>query len=970
MNNNINDYNNPIGFGKNLFYNNKFIDPNIPDDKILSKTEIEESVKESEYNRKHVNRFGYQSLENKTTPHKKVSVINIDSSQRSLGPVNIMGSVIYELDKNPLIFNNNQSLMKIIHKNHPFVIEDKISLSNVSSVNINFFDIISIKKNSFYVRIEHASHGISLTGLYDNTTVKDLTAVSYVDRLTSSDIFQLNGINTIFTDTKQNYILNSKIILDLSVIISGVKGNFSNINRELDNVNPNNFIFEIPVNVINKKQQIYPIIYFDINTGTYIVDENAYLILLPKAANYNYLDGSSYDYINTTYTDPVNGSTFYSSIKEIIANPIPTPHTVQDNTIQIIFLNMYNIPINYINAAYPLNTGQRKGFHIIKNVGADFYIVDLGQKAFCKNQNQFSTTRVDENDIDTIFNVGGGNFCTIRYVTDVLDGYPNPYNYKIKLTKDFKNISRVRLLSSEFPNTYRLINNSSGKIYWQNLDDGDYIYSADVISGNYSPLKLAGKIAEVMSSVLRIPYKNDTLLQSQIKNYDVDGFYKYHIFKVDIDVVTDIVLFSSYREILLKTDKVIIIPDINIIVTLESHNLTNSDIGNFYILVTPTQPSSLSINSPKTIYQLDGVNGTLSMSLNTSLIFISDIISVGTSIKYTDLQFNSDVTFGLIVAVSTGYLLKINDLIYNSTENNLYIITAVLDNNQYSIVTSPKKLIYGNSFINIIPVIGATFKFMSFSKVIDSQYKMIVNHPGNNLVIGDKITVSNSSGVNGVRPNIINGDHYIAGIIDADHYFINLTNIDTTYVSGGKNGIISIRYADLFRLRFDFSDTFGDILAFRNVGAPNAITKYGGIISNQDFYEDDKTYDSTGISIIDKKNVMHLSGPQYFLMKSAALTNIYNNGNVDNVFAKILLTDVPGTILFNTYVSPPINFDFPLSSLSVVDFSFYLPDGNIFDFNGFEHSFTLEITELINFAPDTQYNSRLNTDTNANNYNN
>lgn len=88
--------------------------------------------------------------------------------------------------------------------------------------------------------------------------------------------------------------------------------------------------------------------------------------------------------------------------------------------------------------------------------------------------------------------------------------------------------------------------------------------------------------------------------------------------------------------------------------------------------------------------------------------------------------------------------------------------------------------------------------------------------------------------------------------------------------------------------------------------------------------------------------VVSLDGEQYVFMTCPQLNNIRNTGAVNNIFAKILLSDPPGTQIFNTFVSVKKEFDenaFP--SLSALEFTFYDHDGKLYNFNNVNHSFTL-----------------------------
>ena len=77
------------------------------------------------------------------------------------------------------------------------------------------------------------------------------------------------------------------------------------------------------------------------------------------------------------------------------------------------------------------------------------------------------------------------------------------------------------------------------------------------------------------------------------------------------------------------------------------------------------------------------------------------------------------------------------------------------------------------------------------------------------------------------------------------------------------------------------------------------------------------------------------------------LSNITHFGskNIDNVFAKINMKCKSKHNDHDEYVITPIIFNTPYT-LSKLSLSFYSPDGILYDFNGLEHSFMLEITTL------------------------
>ena len=99
--------------------------------------------------------------------------------------------------------------------------------------------------------------------------------------------------------------------------------------------------------------------------------------------------------------------------------------------------------------------------------------------------------------------------------------YANPNKYRIYFREKFLNIKKVRLVSTEFPNTEQVIRTQptakkNNKIYWKNYPDGDdvstdrTIYSITITDGNYSASKFAKELETKMNSVERAATAGDS----------------------------------------------------------------------------------------------------------------------------------------------------------------------------------------------------------------------------------------------------------------------------------------------------------------------------------------------------------------------------------------------------------------------------------------------------------------------------
>ena len=106
--------------------------------------------------------------------------------------------------------------------------------------------------------------------------------------------------------------------------------------------------------------------------------------------------------------------------------------------------------------------------------------------------------------------------------------------------------------------------------------------------------------------------------------------------------------------------------------------------------------------------------------------------------------------------------------------------------------------------------------------------------------------------------------------------------------------------------------------------------------------------------------LVDLSGDDYFYMCSPQLADtVKDDGLVTNIYAKILLNQAPGNILYDTFVSnPKIYYDTPLKFLDKIEFIFKEPGNNLFFMNNLDHSFSLKIDEVIEIIENTNFSSR------------
>jgi len=329
----------------------------------------------------------------------------------------------------------------------------------------------------------------------------------------------------------------------------------------------------------------------------------------------------------------------------------------------------------------------------------------------------------------------------------------------------------------------------------------------------------------------------------------------------------------------------------------------------------------------------------------------------------------------------TVYSINITPGNYNTTDlateiNNQINSVNIVNNNIISTDTysyapkfTSKVSININTNLFTIEFFGTLTIINPFNVTISSSnstvYFLEINHPNHLLTIGTQITIQNSSSIGVVPDYIINTVQTIYSIIDADHYIVQLNSFNvlsnnSTITSGGGNAV-QIIYPFITRLLLNTAGTVGNLLGFRNVGQPNSITQWNYVVSNNTPYVNDILTDATGIPIKSSVigNYINLNGDNYLLIANPLLKNTVDTGGINGIFAKILLAGPPGYVLFNQYIQLGDELIEGVLSLSELEFYFYASDGTLYEFNGLEHSMTIEIYEKITNNSNINNSSRL-----------
>jgi len=507
---------------------------------------------------------------------------------------------------------------------------------------------------------------------------------------------------------------------------------------------------------------------------------------------------------------------------------VPGTPTLLSSYVTISMLYVNGVQTNIINSKYPVDIYHVKSYQVIDETTTDGYYILLDSIALSSG------------------NVGGSSVI-IGKISDFTGGYTEPNQYKIPMEHILKNVVAVKIKSTEFPNSEYVVKNyptssQNNKLYWQNYEDGTYLYSIELSPGKYDPTKLISSIQTATYDVKRYLYPSVT------QDY-IDRNY----IRVSIETETDTTTFNSYKEILMK----------------------RPFVGLYYIKNDST----------------------------------------------ADYVFHTVGT-------------KVSD---DPPVDQLYPLFIVI-------------------------------KFANHGLTLNTSYK--THESGSNFVsdgsVGDDVIISGTTTYMGIPGTTIDGTYEVyypnlgLNLSATDYFMIMLQPFDIGQYKqrdiAQNGGIFTMYIPNIFRLLFDKPDTIGQLLGFPNVGETYAVTKYDKTITNKDEYEPD----ISPISVIDTTtpgDSIILSGNNYILMVCDELNVIETFSTIKSAFAKILLIGIPGKVCFNTFVDTPKIFYEPIAELSTLSLSFYSPNGNLYDFNGLDHSFTLAITTLDNLPDNTNINT-------------
>lgn len=438
-----------------------------------------------------------------------------------------------------------------------------------------------------------------------------------------------------------------------------------------------------------------------------------------------------------------------------------------------------------------------------------------------------------------------------------------------------------------------------------------------------------------------------------------------------------------------------------LITTFTNHNYDTSHIGsNVTFYETKTVPAL------DDTHQIDGIFSQNSFTIIDSILAESNTNIIGEggyiSRNHPIITYTVDITS--ITNGSTTILecpnhnlrpndkIQINNVLNLNGTHNIYTtpnsntITLNYNTNNATLSSDIENKSYigtglytvsfpNHNFNNIISIQNTTGYPTGFT--YGNLFVVQTQLPHGLITSGSIIRFSQTQTSANVNLNV---GHKIHSIIDSDEFIIGTTIGSGLVSTSSGSGIITsgiIGFNQEFKL-YNINDVGGipgnnfnnKKFTIREIIDENTFNFY-----TNDFFANstesgggNSAYISSlihgfnGIQRNTKDNLLNrsinLQGENYSFLCCPQLSTMMNTGNVKDVFARVILDQSPGSMVFS-YLSNPKIFDkVPLDKLDELEFSMLNYDGTLYEFNDLDYSFTLQITENIDVTDSFNISSK------------
>lgn len=292
---------------------------------------------------------------------------------------------------------------------------------------------------------------------------------------------------------------------------------------------------------------------------------------------------------------------------------------------KLSYLHIGGIPLGYLNANYPINNTNYQSQHeIYKVIDSNNFEIMIKYKSFM--------------DI-----TGGGKYIQIMKILNSIIGYPDSNDYVINLKKSFNNVINIELISTEFPYVDLIIRKGiNDKLYWKNIDDGNYIYNIIIDEGTYTTNTLLNKL---------LYYLNNTPLVSSI-NSNLD-FVIYNLFEISFEPNNQKIVFTPYKQSSLPNS-----------LSIRTELLDN----NYYYILTVNHKNNLvSVNDIVTI--IGSTNVTMKIEKNNKTqIFSFSASYINTNHKVYSIDLSNE-TYDIILGLRDNIFTELVEVESRGDQN-------------------------------------------------------------------------------------------------------------------------------------------------------------------------------------------------------------------------------------------------------------------------------------------------------------
>ncbi len=710
-----------------------------------------------------------------------IEYVNIDSKNRTIMPQNIILKS-YKLTNNPLTISNNelqisldQSIINTLN------IGDKFSL-----LNINPFKKIYLAYGDInYSNTQYTNPIPNETQSTDPLLIQFFKDKSYAQINVNPNIY-INQNNTqVDFSILSTYFDTSKV----TVSISGIKG----VNAEKIYTNTNTNIANDSYLLISSNETAYK------NIIKYTNDEN-----------YPYIGNIPISFINQihrVYITPPNETNIVPNINKFyILLPWNSDgtniETTSDNYNITFNFNHYNlIPINELNADFPINNEHVNGYHIIKSINTNYIT--------CTIYPPIDSVYINATNY-TYPNFGSNNIY-FNLIEKIIYGYPNQNSYNITFDKIFNNVIQIKMIDSLIKNpSITFINYGNGKnnrLYFQNIEDIEEIQYIEIAEGlyNFSSLKIA--IENAFKTLLR---------KVNIENFGYDLNYNV---TVNIDSPTNIISFESYKSKTLKLAITTVLPSINqndqtigtgtytITIQHDNHGISSSyAFGIFSGFIDHLGIQASDLNGKHVLNIIDTNRYSFTLT-NINLTSNKLITNGGNNIKVfipspIKFYFNYTDTMGSVLGYrNPGYDTSITNYNYIQKNTDHYIgeISKDVNGNEINLTNGSIKLNKYDYFLmmcnvpfiaNINNLTNVQTKEIYFAKFKITDDTFISNEYSHSpIFLYDPIVYLNQIGFTFYNP-----DKTLVDFKDVDHSFVlEITTVDNLPELTAINPNVSVK---------------------------------------------------------------------------------------------------------------------------------------------------------------------------------